>query len=133
MRYPVVLHKDPDSDYGVTVPDLPGCFSAGATADGALAAVQEAIYCHFEGILIDNEPIPQPRDIESHRNNPEYADGVWAYVDIDLSQLDDKAKRINITVPERILRTVDDYARRHHVSRSGLLVQSVTEYMASRN
>jgi HicB_like antitoxin of bacterial toxin-antitoxin system len=31
MRYPVVVHKDPDSDYGVTVPDLPGCFSAGET------------------------------------------------------------------------------------------------------
>ena len=31
MRYPVVIHKDPGSDYGVTVPDLPGCFSAGAT------------------------------------------------------------------------------------------------------
>ncbi|MDW8232800.1 MAG: type II toxin-antitoxin system HicB family antitoxin, partial [Roseiflexaceae bacterium] len=29
MRYPVVVHKDPESDYGVTVPDLPGCFSAG--------------------------------------------------------------------------------------------------------
>jgi hypothetical protein len=31
MNYPVVLHKDPDSGYGVTVPDLPGCFSAGKT------------------------------------------------------------------------------------------------------
>ncbi|MBN0609850.1 type II toxin-antitoxin system HicB family antitoxin, partial [Pseudomonas aeruginosa] len=30
MKFPVVLHKDPDSDYGVTVPDVPGCFSAGA-------------------------------------------------------------------------------------------------------
>lgn len=29
MRYLVVIHKDKDSDYGVTVPDLPGCFSAG--------------------------------------------------------------------------------------------------------
>ncbi|MGA0846442.1 MAG: type II toxin-antitoxin system HicB family antitoxin [Luteolibacter sp.] len=32
MRYPFI-HKDRDSDYGVTVPDLPGCFSAGDTAD----------------------------------------------------------------------------------------------------
>ena len=36
MRYPVVVHKDPNSDYGVTVPDLPGCFSAGETMDEAL-------------------------------------------------------------------------------------------------
>lgn len=31
MRFPVVIHKDTDSDYGVTIPDLPGCFSAGTT------------------------------------------------------------------------------------------------------
>ena len=35
MKYPVVLHKDEDSDYGVTVPDVPGCFSAGETIDEA--------------------------------------------------------------------------------------------------
>jgi predicted RNase H-like HicB family nuclease len=29
MRYPIVIHKDADNDYGVSVPDLPGCFSAG--------------------------------------------------------------------------------------------------------
>ena len=26
-RYPIVIDKDPDSDYGVTVPDLPGCYT----------------------------------------------------------------------------------------------------------
>ena len=31
--YPVVIHKDKKSAFGVTVPDLPGCFSAGATLD----------------------------------------------------------------------------------------------------
>ena len=43
MRYPVVIHKDPDSDYGVTVPDLPGCFTAGDTVDDAIAQAAEAI------------------------------------------------------------------------------------------
>lgn len=53
MRYPVVTHKDPQSDYGITVPDLPGCFSAGATMDEALQEAVEAIECHLEGMLID--------------------------------------------------------------------------------
>ena len=30
-RYPIVIDKDPDSDYAVTVPDLPGCFTVGDT------------------------------------------------------------------------------------------------------
>ncbi len=60
MRYPVVMHKDPESDYGVTVPDLPGCFSAGDTLDESLHEVVEAIECHLEGLLLDSEPIPTP-------------------------------------------------------------------------
>ena len=50
MRYPVVIHKDPNSDYGVTVPDVAGCFSAGATLDEALSEVVEAIEAHLEGM-----------------------------------------------------------------------------------
>ena len=34
MRYPVIVHKDGGSDYGVTVPDFPGVFSGGETLDG---------------------------------------------------------------------------------------------------
>ena len=53
MRYPVVIHKDPDSDYGVTVPDLPGCFSAGETSDEALNEVVEAMVCSFGSICFN--------------------------------------------------------------------------------
>ena len=60
MRYPVIIHKDADSDYGVTVPDLPGFFSAGQTLDEALIEAVEAIDCHIEGLLMDGEPIPLP-------------------------------------------------------------------------
>lgn len=70
MRYPVVLHKDPDSDYGVTVPDLPGCFSAGVTPDDALTQAREAIECHLEGLLSSGEALPQPGSIEDHRQAP---------------------------------------------------------------
>ncbi len=43
MKYSVVIHKDSKSDYGVIVPDLPGCFSAGSTIDEALENAKEAI------------------------------------------------------------------------------------------
>ena len=52
MRFPVVIHKDSGSDYGVTVPDLPGCFSAGATLDEALCEVVEAIVLQLDGMLL---------------------------------------------------------------------------------
>ncbi|HMR64988.1 MAG TPA: type II toxin-antitoxin system HicB family antitoxin [Anaerolineae bacterium] len=130
MRYPVVVHKDPDSDYGVTVPDVPGCFSAGETLDEALTQVVEAIEGHLEGLLMDEEPIPLPKSIEFHRNNPDYEDGVWALVMVDLSKLSGKIRRVNITLPERLLSLMDNYAAQHGETRSGLITQAAIEYLA---
>ena len=57
MNYPVVIHKDRKSDYGVSVPDLPGCVSAGATVDDALAMAREAIELHLEGLIEEGSEV----------------------------------------------------------------------------
>lgn len=86
-HYPIVIDKDPDSDYGVTVPDLPGCFTIGDTIADVLQQAVEAIELHLEGMLLDGDPIPEPKDIASHENNPEYADGVWKTIIIKFPEL----------------------------------------------
>ena len=129
MHYPVVIHKDRQSDYGVTVPDLPGCFSAGETMEAALSNVVEAIECHLEGLLFDGESIPEASPVETHQQHTDFAGGTWALVNIDLSRLASKAKRINITLPERVLALVDEQAKREGESRSGLLARAVLEYI----
>lgn len=131
MRYPVVIHKDCDSDYGVTVPDLPGCFSAGETMDDALAQAVEAIECHLEGLLLDNEPLPTPQTIGIHQQSPDYQDGVWALVTVDLSKISGKARRVNITLPERLLTIMDQYAVQRGETRSGLIAEATMAYIAS--
>ena len=129
MLYPVVVHKDPTSDYGVSVPDLPGCVSAGRTLDEALESIRQAIACHIEGMLLDGESVPQAREIELHKSNPEWVEGIWALIQIDLSKLSGKSKRINITLPERLLSQVDQYASQHGETRSGFLAQAALDYM----
>lgn len=131
MRYSVVIHKDPESDYGITVPDLPGCFSAGETVDEALDNAVKAIECHVEGLLIDEEDIPSSTGIEVHKNNPDFADGIWAFVDVDLSKLSGKVRRVNVTIPERLLARIDDFAKTHGESRSGLMTTAAIEYIAA--
>lgn len=125
------MHKDRDSDYGVTVPDLPGCFSAGDSADDALAQVVEAIECHIEGLLMDGESVPQAHPIEHHQRKREFAGGIWALVDIDLSKLSGKARRVNITLPERILTQIDSFATKTGDTRSGLLANAALEYVSA--
>lgn len=132
MKYPVVIHKDQNSDYGVSFPDLQGCFSAGETIEEALTNAQEAAECHIEGMLLDSEPLPVATTIERHMDNPDFKDGIWALVEVDLSRLSLKSKRVNITMPERLLNSLDYFAKKHGETRSGLLTQAVTEYMASR-
>lgn len=132
MRYPVVVHKDAESDYGVTVPDIPGCFSAGETLDQALQEVVEAIECHLEGLLLDGEPAPVPRPLDFHQSNPDYAGGVWAVVTIDLGNLSGRTRRVNVTLPERILALMDKYAVEHGETRSGLIAEAALAYIAAR-
>ena len=132
MNYPVVIHKDKGSDYGVTVPDLAGCFSAGANMDEALAMAREAIELHLEGLIEDGVPIPEPTSIEAHKSNPDYAEGVWAVVAVDESNLRIRAKRVNITLPERVLDAVDRCAKAHGQTRSGLLARAAVRYMADQ-
>jgi predicted RNase H-like HicB family nuclease len=129
MIFPVVIHKDPRSDYGVTVPDLPGCFSAGHTIDEALAMAKEAIELHLEGLAEQGQAIPCPGSIEDHRSHRDFRGGTWALVTIDEATMRVKAVRLNITMPERVLDAVDRFAARHGETRSGLLVRAVTSYI----
>ena len=132
MNYPVVIHKDARSDYGVTVPDLPGCFSVGRTMDEALDMAREAIELHLEGLIEDGQVVPRPRAIDHHRTNSQYKGGVWALVSIDPSHLRQKAQRINITMPERILYAVDRAAAQEGETRSGLLAKAAVSYVARK-
>ncbi|HAT1597527.1 TPA: type II toxin-antitoxin system HicB family antitoxin [Legionella pneumophila] len=132
MRYPVVIHKDENSDFGVMVPDIPGCYSAGNTYDEALNNVIEAIECHLEGLLLDNESVPVGSSMDSWIDSEEFKEGVWAFVDIDLSQISGKAKRVNITIPERVLNLIDLYAKSHSIkNRSSFLADAALSYIES--
>jgi predicted RNase H-like HicB family nuclease len=124
MRFPVVLHSDDGVRFGVTVPDLPGCFSAGDTFDLALDAVLEAIDLHLEGIVEEGGEVPVPHSVAEHRENPDFAAGVWAMVDVDVSRFDGRAEKVNITLPRRLLAKIDSYAKAHGDTRSGFLAEA---------
>lgn len=129
MNYPIVIHKDEDSDFGVVVPDLPGCYTAGSTIDEAMAMAREAIELHLEGLVEEGQAVPKPGAIADYQSSLEYAGGIWALVSVDAAALRLRVKRINITMPERVLEAVDRYARARNKTRSGILVQAVTTYM----
>ena len=129
MFYPIVIHKDPDTAYGVSIPDLPGCFSAGDSLEDATRNAVEAIECHIEGILLDGEDLPLPQDMENYVVMPQYQGGTWALVEVDLSKLSGKTQRVNITLPERVLSKIDSFTQNTHQSRSSFLAEAALEYL----
>lgn len=126
MKYPIVLHTDNGFSYGVTVPDVPGCFSAGDTFDEALEMSEEAIFSHLELLLEDGEDIPTASPISVHKDNPDYADGVWAVVNIDITPLLGKSEKINVTLPHLLITKIDKMvaANPKYKSRSGFLAEA---------
>ena len=60
--YPVVLQQDGENGmYGASVPDLPGCVTAGDTRE-TLKNAEEAIALYVETLLEAGELVPSPSD-----------------------------------------------------------------------
>ena len=127
--YPVIIHKNAKSVFGVIVPDLPGCFSAGATLDEALRNVQEAVEVHMFG----EDIAPEPSSLDRWKAESEYRDAyAVTLAPVDLSFMNDSTVRVNITARKSELAIVDRAAKRAHMDRSAYLLLSAIE-RASRN
>ncbi|MBS0353020.1 MAG: type II toxin-antitoxin system HicB family antitoxin, partial [Proteobacteria bacterium] len=122
--------KDPNSAYGVTVPDVPGCFSFGDTLDEAVKNTKEAVLGHLEILLEEGDEVAlEPSTLEDLVAKEEYQGAVWVMLDIDLSALDSKPERVNISLPKFVLRRIDDYAKANKETRSGFLVRAALAAM----
>ena len=128
IKFPIAIEPGDDTlAFGVVVPDLPGCFSAGDTLDEAIENSKEAISLWIETVLDDNGTIPAPERLADHFKNPEFAGWLWAVVEVDAALLDDHSERVNISMPRRILSRIDRYAAAHGETRSGFLVNAALE------
>lgn len=128
MDIPVVIHKDDDSIYGVTVPDIPGCYSYGDTVDEALRNTKDAIYGHIATLLELGEPVSiATTNMDALVHQPDYAGGIWALVELDMAKIDAKPERINISVPRFVLSQIDAYVEKRHETRSGFLSRAALE------
>jgi predicted RNase H-like HicB family nuclease len=123
-----LIHKDVDSDFGVSFPDFPGAITAGKTLDDARAMAEEALALHVEGLTEDGEPIPEPSTLEEVMSDPDNRSGVAILVSVKTEQ--PKAVRVNVTLPEDVLEQIDRYAEAHGFTRSGLLAQAAKKLMA---
>ncbi|MCX6616792.1 MAG: type II toxin-antitoxin system HicB family antitoxin [Acidobacteria bacterium] len=75
LQYLVRINKDPDSDWGASVPDLPGCVATGKTIDQALRRIAGALEIHIRGMREDGLRPPRPRHrVVTPRRTPREVD-----------------------------------------------------------
>ena len=113
-----------DAAFGVVVPDLPGCYSAGDTFEEALVNAREAIVLHLEALGAQGVEVVEPQGIDAHFRNPDFEGWMWGFVDVDDRLMSDKVERINITVPSRKLQLIDRAAVISGKARSEYLVEN---------
>lgn len=129
MRYPIVIEPGSDTAaWGVVVPDLPGCFSAGDTLEDAMIQAEDAVTGWIETAIDAGHEVPAPSHIEALRKmHPEFNGWLWALVKVDPAMLDDTVERVNISLPRRVLKRLDDRARSAGETRSGFIARIAVE------
>jgi predicted RNase H-like HicB family nuclease len=124
MRYPIAIEPGTETTaFGVVVPDLPGCFSAGDTLDEAIANAEEAAAAWIDAALDAGHPIPAPSPADRIRARPEFDGWILGVVVVDPAALDDRVERVNITLPKRVLARLDAKARAAGESRSAFIAR----------
>lgn len=72
-HYIALVHKDGDSCYGVSFPDVPGVFTAGDTIDEAMRNAAEVLaFAAEDWSGLRGESFPRPRTIDELRADPQF-------------------------------------------------------------
>lgn len=132
MYYPVAVEEGDDTHaYGVVVPDIQGCFSAGDSFEEALENVREAIAGHLEILAEDGVDIPLPTQAKNFVGQDEYQGYVWVMVDVDVSRYLGKSEKVNVTLPSRLIHLIDDRVQRdqRYKSRSAFLAEGAEKLL----
>jgi predicted RNase H-like HicB family nuclease len=121
MEYIAYLHKDRDSDYGVSFPDFPGCITAGKTLDEASRLAPEALALHIQGMIEDGDPVPEPSKVDDIATDAARHGAVAFLVRVEVP---DATVRVNITARESQIEKIDRLAEAAGLTRSAYMVRS---------
>ena len=124
MRYPIAIEPGTGTTaFGVVVPDLPGCFSAGDTLNEALTNAEEAAAAWIDTTIDAGQPVPRPSCLDAIQGDATYAGWVFGVITVDPAVLDDSSERVHITLPRRVLKRLDTIAKAAGDTRSGTIAQ----------
>ncbi len=121
--YLALVHKDEKSAWGISFPDLQGCFSAADEENDIIANAMEALELYAE----DLDALPAPRSIGAITSDAyiagELARGAYL-ISIPFIRNTQRTTRVNITLSKGLLDAIDAEATRRKLTRSGFIAQA---------
>ena len=126
MRYIAFVHKEPDSCYGVSFPDVPGCTSAGDTLDEALTNAVDALSGQVHIMEADGDKIPAPRSLEEIAADPSASEDMQSAIIAAVPLVRDRGSttRINVSLDLGLLEAIDGLAKERSQTRSAFLASA---------
>jgi len=125
-NYIAIIHKEAASDFGVSFPDFPGCITAGSTLDEAKAMAQEALEGHVAVCRAHGDPVPDPMGLEAAMAHP-FAEDALVFFVVSLPEPEQRAVRLNVSLPWDLVQAVDRQARARGMTRSAFLARAARE------
>ena len=112
------------------MPDIPGVYFCGDSIEHAMWNVRDALIGHLKTLLELGEPVQVTLgNFEELRMAPEHADGMWAMVELDLTQFDSRPQRISVRLLRCLLSELDRHAAARKQTRSEVLAWAVLQLM----
>jgi predicted RNase H-like HicB family nuclease len=128
VHFYVAIIERGKKSFGAFFPDVPGCTSAGATAQEAAANAEQALQGHLTLCLEHGEALPEPTPLDQILTDPDVGGAAPALRRVG-NPPPGRAVRVNITMPEDLLEAVDRFAKGHGYTRSGLLAHAARKHM----
>jgi predicted RNase H-like HicB family nuclease len=120
MHYIGIVHKEANSEWGISFPDLPGCISAAESLEELVDTAAEAVALHMEGLSEDHQKAPSPSTLEQVRTHEDAADAL-TFLPVPAPD-PDHCIRLNVTLPETLVQRID--AKVGHGQRSSFLANA---------
>jgi predicted RNase H-like HicB family nuclease len=114
--------------FGISFPDFPGCVSTGSTEEEALRKGAQVLSFHVAGMVEDGDVLPSLRSLAELRADAAFReDARGAVVALVPFDIPGRAVRLNISMEERLLESVDRAASAAGQSRSAFLAEAARQ------
>ncbi len=122
--YTAIVERENDG-FSISFPDFPGCYSEADSQEDIGKNATEALSGHIKCMVNDGDPIPVPGDLDKIEKNLKSGNFAF-FVEV---LIPGKTERFNVTTDGENLRLITNYAKRHKMSRSELMVKATLQYI----